>query len=284
MNNYNSNESLIAYVKNIKNLPTVPVIAQKILGLLGDNRLSVDVLEDIIEKDPAISAKILSVANSAFFGFQISTDYLSNAIMRIGFNNVKNIALGISLMTILDNGKRGNSFDYQRIFNHSVAVGFTVRLISKNLKLENIDDSLMYGILHDLGYLILNWYSYETYQEVLYTFEEGEPLLDAEKKVLNFTHAEIGSWLAEEWKLPEAIFDINMFHHAPHLATRNAKHVALIHIADCLTAKNVISPIEKDPDYQLDLSSLEILGISEKDLKDMEESIGGIPFSDEIFK
>lgn len=100
------NESLRSYIKDIKNLPTIPVIAQKILGLLGDKKLSIDSLEDIIEKDPAIAAKILSEANSAFFGFQVRTDFLRNAIMKIGFDNVRNIALGISLMTMRDDGKR----------------------------------------------------------------------------------------------------------------------------------------------------------------------------------
>src|SRR3989304_8807282 len=98
------NESLRAFVKNIRNLPTIPVIAHEVLSLLSDELLSVEKLESIVEKDPAISAKILSVANSALFGFQVSTDALSGAMMRIGFNNVKNIALGISLMTILDDG------------------------------------------------------------------------------------------------------------------------------------------------------------------------------------
>jgi len=278
------NESLISFVKGIKNLPTIPLIAQKILGLLGDNQLSVDKIEGIIEKDPAISAKILSVANSAFFGFQVSSDLLRNAIMRIGFDNVKNIAIGISLMTILDDGKRGKAFDYRRVFNHSIAVGFTSRLISKKMKLDNADDALMNGMLHDLGYLVLSGYSQEAYREVLYTFEEGTPLLDAEKEVLHFTHSEVGSWLAEEWKLPEIIMDINMFHHAPSLAQRNSRQVAAIHIADYLTSRNIMGPTEKDPKYPLDLSSLEILGISEKDLKDMEESIGGVPFDDGIFK
>jgi len=67
-------------------------------------------------------------------------------------------------------------------------------------------------------------------------------------------------WLAEEWKLPDIVLDTNLFHHAPSLAKRNEKHVAMIHIADYLTAKNIMSPTEKDPNYPLDPASLEILG------------------------
>ena len=278
------NETLKEMVKNIKNLPTLPAIAQEVLNLLNDNKLSIERLEVIIERDPAISAKILSVANSAFFGFQVSSDALGSAMMRIGFNNVKNIALAISLMTILDDGKRGRAFDYKKIFNHSVSVGFTARLLCKNLKLKMNDDCLMIGMLHDLGYLVLNRYFPEKYEEVLFEFEKGLPLLDAEKKVLDFTHADMGMWLAEGWKLPDIVQDVNLFHHTPSLANRNQKHVAAVHIADYLTSKNIISPIEKDPGYPLDPSALKILGISENDLKEMEESLGGVPFDDEIFK
>ena len=278
------NESLRAFVKNIRNLPTIPVIAHEVLSLLSDELLSVEKLENIVEKDPAISAKIMSVANSALFGFQVSTDALNSAMMRIGFNNVKNIALGISLMTILDDGKRGKAFDYQKIFNHSVAVGFNARLLSGNLKLNITEEALVMGMLHDLGYLVLNRYFPEIFDEVLYAFEKEKTLLDAERKVLNFTHADIGMWLSEEWKLPDIIIDTNLFHHTPSLAKRNVKHAALIHIADYLTAKNIMSPTEKEPNYPLDPASLEILGISENDLMNLEESLGGVPFSDEIFK
>jgi len=139
-------------------------------------------------------------------------------------------------------------------------------------------------MLHDLGYLVLNRYFPEIFDEVLYAFEKEKTLLDAERKVLNFTHADIGMWLSEEWKLPDIIIDTNLFHHTPSLAKRNVKHAALIHIADYLTAKNIMSPTEKEPNYPLDPASLEILGISENDLMNLEESLGGVPFSDEIFK
>jgi putative nucleotidyltransferase with HDIG domain len=148
---------------------------------------------------------------------------IKQAMMRIGFNNVKNIALGISLMTILDDGKRGKAFDYQKIFNHSVAVGFNARLLSGNLKLKITEEALMMGMLHDLGYLALNRYFPEIFDEILYAFEKEKTLLDAERKVLNFTHADIGMWLSEEWKLPDIIIDTNLYHHTPSLAKRNVK-------------------------------------------------------------
>jgi putative nucleotidyltransferase with HDIG domain len=269
------NESLKQYVKKIERLPTLPVIAQQILGLVQDDRVSVRKLESVVENDPAISAKILSVANSVYFGTKVQTKTLDNAIMRIGFDQVKNIALGISLMTVLEDKKRGKAFDYQRIFNHSVTVGFIAGLLSRELKLDISDEVLMNGMLHDIGYLVLNRYFPEIYQKVLNAHDGGKPLLEAEEDVFGFTHAEIGRWLAEQWKLPGTILDTTLYHHAPSRARKNLKRVAVTHIADYITTKDILSPTEKDPKYPFDHKALEVLGISEKDLNELETGISG---------
>jgi putative nucleotidyltransferase with HDIG domain len=271
-------ESLKLYVQKITKLPTIPIIAQEILNLVDNDLISVSKLEKIVENDPAISAKILSVANSAFFGLKEPTSTLSNAIMRVGFSSVRNIALGISLMTVLGDEKKKKVFDYQRIFNHSVSVGFVASLLCKHLKLDIAEEVLMHGMLHDIGYLVLNRYFFESYLKVLNTFEQGNSILEAEKTVLDFTHAEIGNWLAEKWKLPAAILDTTIYHHTPSLAKNNFKLVAITHIADYLTTKNILGPFEKDPDYPFDYSSLDALGISENRLKDLEEKLAGNSF------
>jgi HD-like signal output (HDOD) protein len=220
---------LQAYVQKIKELPTLPTIAHEILNLTVDPLLSIDKLKNILERDPVISAKILSVSNSAFFGYPVQTTKLDDAIMKIGFNNVKNIAVGISVLSFLDDGEKTS--DYKRLFNHSVTVGLTSRFIAKNLKLGIAEDILIDGLLHDLGYLVLNRYFPTIYQNILSSFENGKSLLNAEKDIITYTHADIGFCLAEQWKLPDTISDANLYHHTPSLAKRNAKRLAIIHIA-----------------------------------------------------
>jgi putative nucleotidyltransferase with HDIG domain len=275
--------TLKLYVQRIKNLPTIPVIAQEILGVVDNELTSVDKLERIIENDPAISAKILSVANSAFFGVSTPARTLNNAILRIGFDNVKNIALGISLMTVLGSGRQGKSIDYQRIFNHCVTVGFVARLIAKKLKMSTPEEILMNALIHDIGFLVLNRYFPDNYVKVLTLFEEGRPLLDAEKEVLEFTHADIGAWLAEQWKLPGNVIDSTRYHHAPALAKKNMKQIAIIHLADYVSSCNVLPATAKNPDYPFDTSAFEILDISEDSLRTIEAEVSGLSFSGEIF-
>lgn len=277
------NESLKLYVQKIKKLPTLPVIAQEILSLVNNDLTSVSRIENVVENDPAISAKILSVANSVFFGTKTQTKTLDNAIMRIGFDNLKSIAMGISLMTVLQEGKSGNVVDYNRIYNHSVTVGFVARLISRKLKQDFSDEIMINGMLHDLGYLIMNKFFPEMYGEVIALFEKEGSLIEAEKRVLDFTHADIGHWLAEKWNLPKTVLDTTLYHHTPSLAKRNSKRVAVIHIADYITTRNLLSPMEKDPNYPFDYSSLDILKITEEDIRSFETEMSGDEYSGEIF-
>lgn len=277
------NGSLKLYVQKIKKLPTLPVTAQEILNLVSNDLTSVARIEKVVENDPAISAKILSVANSVFFGTKAQTKTLDNAIMRIGFDNLKSIALGISVMTVLQDGESGKGFDYKRVYNHSVTVGFVATLISRKLKQDFSDEIMINGMLHDLGYLVMNKFFPEMYGEVLALFEKEGSLIEAEKKVLEFTHADIGHWLAEKWNLPTTVLDTTLYHHTPSLAKRNSKRAAVIHLADYITTKKMLSPVEKDPNYPFDSSSLEILHITEEDVSNFEAQISGEEYAGGIF-
>ena len=274
-------ENFKSHLQKIEKLPTLSETAIQILNLTNDPLLSIPELKNILEGDPAISAKIISVANSAFSGFPLQTNLLGDAIMRIGFNNVKSIALGISVMTLLDNGK--STAEYKRLFNHSVTVGLAARMLSRNFGMGIAEDILIDGLLHDLGYLVLNKYFPESYQKVFNIVREEKINIDEEKNILGYTHSDAGFWLAEQWNLPDTILDTNLYHHAPSLAKKNEKRVAIIHIADYIVSKNVISPIEKNAYYPLDHCSFDMLEISKDDLERVEESIGDVLFSDKIF-
>ncbi|MEW6600756.1 MAG: HDOD domain-containing protein [Nitrospirota bacterium] len=272
---------LKTYVQRIKELPTLPAIAHKILVLANDPLLSIDDLLDIVETDPAISAKILSVSNSAFFGYPVRTTKLNDAIMRIGMNNVKSIAVGIAVLSFLGDGKKTK--EYTKLYHHSVCVGLTSQFIARNLRLNFADDVLIDGLLHDLGYLALYKYFPEVYSEIMKSVKNGRPLLEAEKEILSYSHSDVGFWLADQWNLPSSVVDTVLYHHMPSLAKKNSKRSAIVHIADYISALKIpFSPIEITPDYPLDHYAFDILSISDDDLKEMEASIEDIPFSDEI--
>ena len=274
-------EALKNYVNKIDKLPTIPAIALEILDIIGDDNVSVSSIERIVENDPAISAKILSVANSAFFGARQPIETLDFAIMRIGFNDVKNIAFGISIMTMFDEGKDARVLDYQRIYNHSVSVGFIARRLSDELKLGTSGEIFINGIVHDVGFLVLSRYFDAAYKDVVEKMNTGQTLLEAEKNIFGFDHTDMGAWLANQWHLPENITDTIQHHHSPSDAKQNIKHVSVTHVADYISTKNIFSPVETDPGQPLDAAALAVLGIGKEDLNEIESRMVGYVNSDD---
>ncbi len=278
------NESLRLFVQKIPKLPTLPSIAQEVLTLTNDESTSIDELENTIQKDPSTSAKILGFSNSAFYGLSTPVSTIRDAVIRIGFNNVKNIALGISLMTILGNSKEAHAMDYQRIFRHSFAVGIISKLFSDELAKDISDKIFTGGLLHDIGFLVLNRFLSENYQKVIDEFESDAPLLEAEKKVLGFTHADIGTWLADKWSLPDTLTEIILYHHTPSLSKKHQKDVSLVHLADIVATRKSYGITMKEPLYPFDFSTLEMIGTTEAHLMDMESKISDNLFPDRIFE
>jgi len=302
-------ESLRIAVQKISKLPTIPAVAQEIMGLINDDLAPMDKLEGVISRDPIISAKILSHANSAFFGLGRPTTTVVGAIARIGLNNVKNIALGISMMTMFDSPRGAKVLDYERIFKHSLAVGMIAEFIMQRVCPNSGEKLFIDGILHDMGLLVINRYFPEIYTKVIMENKAGTPLIDAEMQIMGFTHAHIGTWLADKWNLPEGIAFTMLYHHTPALANtgvdaggRNPidaggrtpidaggrtpidaggdaaaasngrillEKTAVVHLADYIISESFLAVTKKPPGYSLDPAAAVILGLSNKDMEDL---------------
>ncbi len=265
------NEALQSRVRRISILPTIPVIAQDILKMTDNDTTSLSSLVRVVEKDPAISLRIISVANSAFFGFGAPAESLMEAVSRIGFDQVKNLALGVSLMTLFNDGKNNDALSYEKIFSHCISVGLTARFLLMKLNL-NLKDSkkiesdvlLMNGILHDIGYLILNRYFPEEFNQVLKHVSNGTPVLSAEASVFEFDHCDIGSWLAQEWNLPDSIVHTTLHHHRPSFLQNSASYAAIVHLADYLVDSCGRKVIESEIEYMFDPDCYDIFNLKEE--------------------
>lgn len=277
-------DSLRLFVQKISKLPTLPSVAQAILNIINDDMVSVDRLEEIIEQDPTLAARILGIANSAFFGTGAAVTRVSNAIIRIGFNNVKFVSLGVALMTVLDRKQGHPPLDFRRIYQHSIAVALLGRTLAQGQRGLNSDDVFVCGILHDIGLLVLNSYCAQPYQEVMTSFQGMDSLLEAEVSVLGFTHAEIGLWLADKWSLPDIILDTVRFHHRPSAAVRNRELVSVVHIADCITSRYFYRVSEKDPYFGVDETALALLNWTPASLETFAGAFDRSLFSGELFE
>jgi len=250
-------DSLRLFVQRIRKIPTLSVIAQEVLNLTSNDSVSIAKLEGVIEHDPPIASRILSVSNSAFFGTQAPNTTVSNAIVRIGFDNVRNIAFGVALLTMFSDGEPRRPIETKRIIKHSLAVGIIAKVLAGHFGFCDRDEVFVCGMLHDLGILVMNSHFGDRYSRVVDELRAEKSLLAAERKVLGFTHPEIGMWLADTWNLPEDVSESIRFHHEPFLS--GSRQIALVHLADHISFKNSFCPTRQVYTESLDHLIFDIL-------------------------
>lgn len=221
--------------ESVTGLPTLPKVVTQITNLLQNPRTSADEVGRAITMDQSLSSKVLKLVNSAFYGFPGRINTITHAIVILGFNTVKNIVLTASIFEKLG-GRGGNqSFDLEKFWLHSIGTGVIGKEISKKINFRFQEETFIAGLLHDIGKIITFKYMPEDFAKVCAAREEQNCLLmEAEKKVMDVTHDEIGGWLGQKWNLPEDLRFAILYHHLPRLGAKHETMVSVIHLADIL--------------------------------------------------
>jgi len=260
------NELLKEKVQNIIQLPALPTIAMEVASLIDNPRTSVSRLTQLISSDQVLTAKVLKIANSPFYGFQRKISTLDFAIVVLGFDSLKEILISISLINSFKK-KPDKYFDSKEFWEHALASGIAARTLARQLGYRIGGESFVAGLLHDIGILVTHQYFHDEYTRIVDDVTQGKSTFqDMEKVVLHATHGEIGGWLAERWNLPDQLIESIKFHHKPELAERNPQLTALIHFVDYLCHKLQIGALsyEKVDSYNPD--ALRVLNMSESEL------------------
>jgi putative nucleotidyltransferase with HDIG domain len=205
------------------------------LQMIDSRRTSADTLARLISTDQALTARLLKLANSAYYGYQREISTVNMAIVILGFNTVKDMGLWLSVFDAFKNSTAATGFDPVKFWEHSAACGVASKMLAKASASRHTGEAFVAGLLHDMGKMILNQYFEPELVEVMrMTREEEISLDDAEIEVLGVTHGRVGAWLAEKWNLPAIISDTVMYHHEPWNAELDKTFVALITAADIL--------------------------------------------------
>ena len=221
-------------IASVKNLPTLPTIYAALTDAINQKLASSQSIAEVLASDQVSVFKILKVANSPFFGFRGKIDTMNQAIMYLGFNEIKNIVFSLTVINFFSNKKLLEKFRPADFWAHSIAVGIIARKIGQAVGESKLDNYFISGILHDIGKLILLETVSEEYQKVLDTCEiEGVAICEAEKKVIGIDHAEAGRLIAEKWMLPKTLQNVISDHHTLLDLTSSAnKLIPAVHIAD----------------------------------------------------
>jgi len=228
----NSIENII---HNINNLQTLPTIYSSISEAVSDPLATPEKLSKIISMDQVSSFKILKVANSPFYGFRGRIDTISQAILYLGFSEIKNIIFALSIVSFFSKNKAILNFRPVDLWAHSIGVGIATRIIGSSVGEKNLENYFLAGIIHDIGKLLFFEFISGDYEKVL-KFVEGNncSIKEAETEVLGIDHCRAGQLLAEKWKLPPSFNDAILYHHAGVKGDEQNKLIASVHIADIL--------------------------------------------------
>ncbi len=224
-------------IRSVDEFPTLPTIYSALSEVMSDPKSTFADAANVISRDQSSAAKVLKVANSAFYGFPGKIDTISQAIFYIGFEEVRNIIITLAIMDIFKKSKDGSGFNPIELWRHSIAVGVISRLIGKLIGVENIENCFIAGIVHDIGKLLFIRYLEEDYMKTInFAYDNHINIRDAESDILGITHTIAGELVAEKWKLPQNIKKAVRYHYSGIVDGSVHNLTAIIHIAD-ITAR-----------------------------------------------
>ena len=215
-------------VRRIKNLPTIPGIVAKIARMVENPETSAAEVGRLISQDQVLSAKVLRMANSAFFGMSRKISSISQALVILGFEVVKGLVLTSSVFDMIQKSMAG-------LWEHSIGCAAASGAVATLLGRPDAEEILVAGLLHDLGKVVLALNLPEEMRLVREKVKSGDVLFyEAENQVLDFDHSELGQWLAEHWNLPESLAEPMRLHHRPEKAVLKPECTAIVHVADII--------------------------------------------------
>jgi len=257
-----------AVVRQELELASLPNIFFQITESLNNPRSSASYVAEVISKDVALSARLLKMVNTPFYGFPSRIDTLSRAVTIVGTNQLTNLALGVSVIAAFD-GVPEEFFTLKEFWLHSVACGIVARLLAGRAGLGGDEKFFVAGLLHDIGRLVMLKNHLKASIEVLRPAKVGRRgLVDVERAVWGCTHADIGGRMLKSWRLPAFLEVLVQHHHTPMEASMPVE-AAVVHVADFITHGIGIGSSGASLVPELDARAWSRLGLSEADLPEI---------------
>jgi putative nucleotidyltransferase with HDIG domain len=227
-----NNLDVVQVVRRIRDLPPLPSIVLDFISSFEREDVDVGQLAEKISRDPALSAKMLRLANSSFYGLQSKVGTVSQAIVVLGFNSARALAVAGNVIETFEDAQAVN-IDVGEFWRHSIATALCARGLARHAGLAP-DHAFIAGLLHDVGRLVLASGFPEHYARVVdFCAREGTTLSEAELRVLGVDHQSVGQLVSEAWNFPLAIQGAISQHHGPACAE-------LANLADLIHAANAV--------------------------------------------
>lgn len=250
-----------------ENLPVLPQAVSSVLKLADDPNSSPRDLEKVIERDPAITAKILRVANSSYYGgSRIPT--IGRAISFLGMNAIRSLVVGVAFQQMISGKASSQNFDKVEYWRHSLAVATACRILGKIVMPTRAEELFCIGMMHDIGMLILDRFMSDSFDACFVEARQmGMPVHVVEAEKMQFDHAEVGGILAEKWGLGTMAIHGVRYHHCPTEDGEYFETTSIIAIANTLAHQSGFTNNMPGLEYEIDSEVFNTLGIPEEQLK-----------------
>ena len=278
-------EARLRKIRNfVKKMPSLSTTVSKVLEICSRPDTAPNDLNKVISLDPVLTGQVLKLINSAYYSLMNKVTSLTRAIIMLGLNTVKNLALSTAIIRSVGQTKKSKVLPIKQFWAHSIGVGVTAKLFAAALEVPmgEREEFFVAGLLHDLGKVPFG----DEYTEVLkMTNQRQQPLVTVEQDLLELDHQEVGKLIAEKWKLNEAITEAICFHHSPELAgPENQQLVAAIALADCYVCLFDIGYAgNRYPDEEQLTRALELTGLSWQTISGMSDAVEEEIHKAEIF-
>jgi len=258
-------------------LATLPEIALEVMRVAEDPQATGDDLNRVLSNDPTLSARILKIVNSAYYGVRREVTSVGTAIALLGFAPIKSVAIAASLTRMFRGGSVAGGFEARELWKHTIAVATAARALAPKASGIDPSDAFLAGLMHDIGIIVELQACRDEFGATVAAVAADEALsfLDAEVRHVGATHEAFGLALCTAWRFPAALTTVTGYHHRPLLLPESeGRLTALIHIGDHLAARAGLGYSRTVDGSEIDPLVLQRLALTDADLEAVSETLG----------
>ncbi len=260
--------TLVKLLIKVKEMPPLPQSITQILELTKSTKSSAHDLTKVCERDPKLTASMLKLANSPFYGFARKISTISHAIVCLGLDTVKSIALTSSTQEMLNNEIPAYALEKGMLWQHSIGCATCARIIAKRIGFNESEEAYIAGLLLDIGKIILSNFAEDQFIQIVEKSKNNRISFDrAEQEVLGFDHPKIGGRIIEKWNLPPILVEAVQYHHQPDKAKAHKKITYIVHLADAISCMLGIGLGCDGLMYVFEENALDILDLQREDIE-----------------
>jgi putative nucleotidyltransferase with HDIG domain len=264
-----TNRKVYRIMLKVEAFPGMPATAARLLPLLEDLDSTASEIESILKYDPGLTANILKLTNSAYFGIPTRISSVRQAVILLGWKRLLQVVMTICMSPIMNKTIPGYDLPRGALWQHSIAVSVAAEIIVNALKIPDADEVFTAALLHDVGKLILGGFVKEDLSHIEDMVNKGITFDVAESMVLGTNHAEIGGQILDKWSFPSELVSAVQWHHDPESCEDHCNLSDIVHVANMMGLMTGFGQIEQDLAFEHFSPVADRLGLAPDSLEEM---------------